>query len=196
MWKKCGYGNFNHRNNVSAFHFTHFWVREFYESGQRVRPTPVKWSATAKILRNTALSYVKLEKSQQFESRNMYLLSWLTRFLKINMKLIWMKTLIILALVHKDVCVTLRWTVFAQYVNLNIETFFSMIFIDQSHWYLQMLNYEVCHIGCTLWSRQIAFLTALLSAGHSWCAFFPKITFPLNSLLPLDPETYAILFLH
>jgi hypothetical protein len=36
---------------------------------------------------------------------------------------------IILALVYNDDCVELRWTVFAQQINLNIETFLLLLLV-------------------------------------------------------------------
>jgi hypothetical protein len=53
--KKCGYGNFNHRYNVSPIYLhAHFGCGKFYECAPRMRWPPMKWSAIAKCLRNIA----------------------------------------------------------------------------------------------------------------------------------------------
>jgi hypothetical protein len=62
VYRKCGYGNFNHWYNVFPVHLRALLgVGNWYEGDPRVRRPPIKWSAIAQVW-ETPLDYVCLYK--------------------------------------------------------------------------------------------------------------------------------------
>jgi hypothetical protein len=119
----------------------------------------------------------------------------------------WMKALCVCVLVYKDDCVKLKWTVFPQQINLNIQNLFflslySIVFSLSTkfllHYFSETKSLMIAWIDKlqrTWCLGQIAFLTALLSATYSWHVLIVKITFVLNTLLPLNSKVASTLFL-
>jgi hypothetical protein len=113
------------------------------------------------------LSCVKSERPQNFERQNSYLSLTLEGTFKLKMKLIWTKALQPTA--YKDDSVKLRWTVFAQYISLNIKTFKFCHFLREICCrYLEMISYEVCPLLRTRCLGPIALFADLWSTDHSW----------------------------